>query len=201
MNLMLAILMLQSDGLDRTISVDFDAVPLEEALQVVRAQLGTNLVLSADGHADAPVTMQLKDVSVRTVLKIMLDERELTLTRRDGVLVVVTKASLADRVVTRVYDVRDLIHAPPNFAGPSMALTNPGDTLIGTILIFPEEESTPTFPGDFLLDLIPLSTGGRSWEENERAKIEIVNNLLVVTQTEATQKEVGDLLRLLRQYK
>ena len=167
MNLMPAILILlaQTDGLDRTISVDFDGVPLEDALQTVRAQLGANLTIdpaARDEHGGVPVSMKLKDVSVRTVLKIMLDERELTLTRRDGVLVVVTKASIADRVVTKVYDVRDLIHAPPHFAGPSMALSNPEDSLIGTILTMPEEDPSPKFPGDAL--------DGRRELDRERAR-------------------------------
>lgn len=206
MNLILTILMLapQADALDRTISVEFDAVPLEDALQTVRAQLGTNLTIDPavrDAHGAVPVSMRLKDVSVRTVLRIMLDERGLTLTRREGVLAVVTKESIADRVVTRVYDVRDLIHAAPQFPGPRMELTSPDDGLIGTILILPIDDPDPVFPGEFLVDLVPLSTGGDSWTENDRAKIELVNNMLVVTQSEATQREVADLLRLLRQYK
>ena len=64
-----------------------------------------------------------------------------------------------------------------------------------------DDGDTGAITEDFLTELIPQSTGGGNWDENEHAGITVVNNMLVVTQSHKVHKEVAELLQLLRQFK
>jgi hypothetical protein len=191
------------------IDVDFDHMPLEEALQYIRGMTGTNIVLSKnarEGHEADVVSLKFKQVNVKTVLRIMLGERNLTLVYREG-LIQVVPIETACRPVTKVYDVKDLVTGIRSFPGPRVDLIPPtggGDLFPGVILSF-DEEKTPTLTTDFLEKMIQDSTGagGRAWTENP-ANVKInrpASCLLVITQTEKVHQEIADLLRLLRQYR
>ena len=189
------------------IDVDMDNMPLEDALNVIRSYTGYNIILdpkAREEHSSDVVTLSLKNLSVRSILKIMLGDKELTLVYRRGVLVVVPKAEVSMKVVTKVYDVKDLLYTIRNFPGPKVELVPPdssgGTALSGAIFdIGDDDEGTIT--EDFLTELIPQSTGGDSWDENENANIEVINNMLVITQSERVHQEVAALLRMLRQFK
>lgn len=179
-----------------SISVDFDAVPFEEAVATVRTLSGVNLVLDPSVRGGAPVTLRLKDVRVRTVLRLILTDRKLTLVQRDGVWVI---APIQEGdVVVKVYDVRDLTASLTNFKGPFMDLTPSGDPLAGAILRLEPETTAPRTDADALLELIENSTGGGDWSANPRASLSVVNGMLVVSQTARVHGEVSELLRLHR---
>lgn len=189
------------------IQVDFDGIPLEDALGVIRSATGYNIILdpkAQEEHSSATVSLKLNNISVKSVLKIMLGDNDLTLVYRQGVLVVVPKTEVDKKVVTKVYDVRDLLYTIKNFPGPKVELVPPdssGGTALSGAIFEIDDDDGGTITEDFLTELIPQSTGGDSWESNEAASITVVNNMLVVTQTEKVHKEVADLLRLLRQFK
>jgi hypothetical protein len=186
------------------IDLELEATPLADALGVLRAHTGLNFVLdpaAVADHESAPVTLRLKDVSVRTALKIMLGSRGLTLTERRGILVVVPKEKLERQVVTRVYDVRDLLRPIEQFAGPKVELVDADANSISTGILIIEIDRKEVYDEEFLTTLIPQATGGDSWTSNEEASISVVNGSLVVTQSARVQKEVAELLRLLRQFK
>jgi hypothetical protein len=48
---------------------------------------------------------------------------------------------------------------------------------------------------DFLVVLIRENTGDRSWDDDPRAAITLVNGMLQVTQTPRVHKEIENLLR------
>lgn len=188
------------------IEVDFDGIPLEDALGVIRSATGYNIILdpkSSAEHSDKTVSLKLSNISIKSVLKIMLVDNELTLVYRQGVLVVVPKSEVDKKVVTKVYDVRDLLYTIKNFPGPKVELVPPdssGGTALSGAIFEIDDDDGGTITEDFLTELIPQSTGGDSWE-GEGVSISVVNNMLVITQTEKVHKEVADLLRLLRQFK
>lgn len=188
-------------------SVDFDGLPLEDALNVFRSATGLNIIMDPSAraeHAADPITLKLKQLSVRSILRIMLVDKGLTLVYRQGVLVVVPKEYFSKRLVTKVYDVKDLLTTIRNFPGPKVELVPPdssgGMALTGAVFSFGDEDDPPDIE-DFLTGLILQSTGGDTWDENENASLEVVNNLLVITQSKRVHQEVAAMLRMLSQFK
>ena len=178
-------------------------------LNVVREFSGLNMVVDATVYEelsedDLMVTIRVKDLLLKSVLKLMLEMKNLTAIYKEGVLLIVTKGSAVHtKTTTQIYDVRDMLFAIRDFPGPKVELTAPGaggTPLTGATFSL-DEEPTSTITEDFLVDIIQENTGGGSWDENENASVTLANGLLIVTQTTKVHKEVKRLLQLLRQYK
>ena len=185
------------------VTVDFDQVKLGDALDFLRDATRLNLVLlpsAAAKDAEQPVSLKARDLPVRSVLKLMLHGRGLTVAWRDGALAVVPVEELQDAVVMRIYDVRSQLVKIMDFPGPRMELTSPtASTPIPTlgIELF---EPKPIIEPDFLVDLIRSNTGGRSWDAG-KASMDLADGRLVVTQTPAVHREIEALLRKVGQYR
>ncbi len=187
------------------VTLDFTGTSLQDVMDFLREMTGLNFVidprvtdnLTAEQLA---VTIRLTDVSLKSALRIILKMRELTLIYRHGVLVVIHESDLADTVVMRVYDVRDLLVKIKDFPGPNIELKM---NEVGTE--FPDDTfgngSNPTEDPDFITNLIKTHTCSKSWEENPKVSIALSNGLLVVAQTPAGHKEVLNLLNRLREMK
>jgi hypothetical protein len=83
----------------RKIDVDFRDMPLENALATLQGITGTDIILSENAkqaHQTETVNLMLSGVSVMTVLKIMLWERQLTWVCRDGLIQVVPMEDLKE---------------------------------------------------------------------------------------------------------
>lgn len=95
--------------------VDATAVPLEEFLNKLAGEHGLPLLIDKGAFADEgvqldhPVTLQLADVTLRSALALILDPLQLTWVIEDEVLKVTSAANAAERLETRVYDVRKLV--------------------------------------------------------------------------------------------
>ena len=188
------------------ITLDFNGARLDEVIAYVQEYSGLNFHLDSEARAKdlesgARVTIKLKDVTLKTALKLVLNPRDLGCVYRDGVIVIATKARLGTEAVTRVYDVRDLMFPIRDFEGPRMELHPPGSSKMGIIPFLSEEEPVATLNSEFLVDLIRTSTGDRSWDDTSSSSITQMNGLLVVSQSKSVHDEVRRLLDLLRQYK
>ncbi|HEY2147620.1 MAG TPA: hypothetical protein VGH32_06765 [Pirellulales bacterium] len=99
-------------ALDEPTEMDFVETPLKdvvEALQIrhgIQIQLDSKAITDAGGSLDMPITRQLKGVSLRSALRLMLREHELDFAVADEVLVVT--GSEGGRAL-RQYEVGDLI--------------------------------------------------------------------------------------------
>ena len=111
--------------LDRVLTgIEFKDVPLREALQQIGQRIEADVLLESRGikYARLPddhsITLSLihTQVSARTALEFMLTELGLTFVNQAGVLVVTHKDILNEILVTKVYDVSDLV-------GPSLPAT------------------------------------------------------------------------------
>ena len=186
------------------VSVDFEDVKLLEALDYLRDFTGLNLVVlpkAMEKDADAKIRLKVKDLNVKSVLKLLLASRGLTVTYRDGALVVLPKEDLQDSTTLRMFDVRALQVKIQDFIGPVVELTGPHDKNRGPSLVVTmiDEPKTP-IPDDFLLDMIRSNTGNGSWDSNPKAAISLNNGMLVVSQSPSVLKEIDRLLGLLGQY-
>lgn len=186
------------------VTVDFDNVKLGDALDFLRDAGGLNLVLlpaASAKDADQPVKLKAKDLTLKSVLKLMLHGRGLTVTWRDGALAVVPVEDLQDSVSMKIYDVRSHLLKIADFAGPRMELVSPtaGSMPMSGIQITLDDPK-PIMEPDFLVELIRSNTGGRGWE-NGKATIDLVDGRLVVSQTPAVHREIDALLRRVGQYR
>ena len=105
--------------------IEFSGVPFEQVVEFIRDASSASIhvrwaALEAVGvNKDTPVNVKLADVTMQKALRTVLDDvggiNPLGYVVDDGVIVVTTAEDLDRRMVTRVYDVRDLT-APPRSA-------------------------------------------------------------------------------------
>lgn len=175
-------------------TVDFDGQRLEEAMDFIRDLTGVNVVVSpaaALQEGDATVRLRAKNLPVKSILKLLLHPRGLRATWRDGAVVVVPEAELREAVVLRVYDVRSLTAKIQDHPGPKVELAvGKADVVFHHAI----DDPKPVMDGDFLVDLVRESTGGRSWDGGA-ADIRNVDSRLIVTQTPSVHAEIEDFLR------
>ena len=187
------------------VSVDFEKVRLPDALDYLRDVSGLNVVVTPSAmvkEGDAVLSLKAKDLSVRSVLKLMLHGRGLAATWRDGALVVLPAEELSTAVKMQIYDVRSHLLKLPDHPGPKVELI--GNSGSGTGLIGPPfdlSEPRVMMEPDFLVELVKANTGGRSWESNPNASIDLADGRLVVTQSAAVHAEIDAFLRRMAAYR
>lgn len=190
------------------ISLEFHEAFIEEIVDYLRDATGLNIiihqeVLQSHSEDELRFTIRVKNLRLKSALKLLLGMRDLTATYREGVLVIVSRDSVHRALNTRVYDVRDLLFKIRDFPGPTVELAAPGGgggALTGATFTIDEEGSSP-ITEDFLTEIVTTNTAGDSWDENENVAITLVNGLLIVTQSGKAHREVQKLLNLLRQFK
>src|SRR5262245_40707437 len=102
-------------ALAKWMDVDFDGVPLHQAVRNLSQQAGVSIVLdeeclaNAKASKDAPVTLHLKRVRLGSILEIILDSRNLAADFRPDVVVVLDKDGVKKTYVQKVYPVADLV--------------------------------------------------------------------------------------------
>jgi len=185
------------------LNLDFNNAKFGEIVAYFQEYSGLNFHVDSETLArqdESRVTLRLKDVPLKTALRLVLRPRDLGCVLRNGVLVITPKSQLGAETVTRVYEARDLMLGIKDFAGPRMELRAPGEhALAGVLLIF-DEEPVVVLASEILLDLVKANTGGASWDDSS-ASISEVNGLLIVSQSKPVHDEIRTLLDQLRQYK
>jgi hypothetical protein len=192
---------------NQRISLDFSGVPLDDALNYIRDVTNINIVVDGEVHTklsedQLKVNLKVKDLLLKSALKLMLQAKDLTASYKEGVLVILPKDKVNAAVVTRVYDVRDLLFKLQDFPGPKVELAAPngGTPLTGATFSL-DSEPKSTITEDFITELVKSNTGDKSWDDNPNCSITLANGLLVVTQSKKTHTEVDRMLNLLRQFK
>jgi len=190
------------------VSVDFTNQTLEEAIAFLRDFTGLNIIVDAEVYKNQSedqlkVTLKVKDLLLKSVLKLMLSSRELTAMYKEGVVLVVPKGKIDKAVTLQLYDVRDLLVKIQDFAGPKVELVSPqkggGGPLTGATFTLEEPRSTIT--EEFITDMVKQNTGDKSWDENPNASITLTNGVLVVSQSKRVHEEIKRFVNMLRQFK
>jgi len=182
------------------VTVDFENVKLPEAIDYLRDVTGLNLVLlpkAMEKDGETSIKLKVKELSVRSVLKLLLGSRGLAASYRDGAIVILPKEDLQSSTVMRLFDVRALQVKIQDFEGPKVELTNKPKE-IGAV--FTINDPKPGIEDDFLITMVKTNTGGGSWDSNPGATVDLHNGMLVVTQTPAVLREIESLLSMLGQY-
>lgn len=186
------------------ITVDFEDVKLPEAVDYLRDVTGLNLVVlpkAMEKDGESKIRLKVKDLSVKSVLKLLLSARGLTATYRDGAIVIVPREDLQDSTTMKMFDVRALQVKIQDFIGPVVELSGANNKKLGptAVITMIEEPKTP-IPDEFLLDMIRANTGAGTWDSNPKAAVNLSNGMLVVSQTPSVLKEIDALLGQLGQY-
>ena len=191
------------------VSVDFTNTSLEEAIGFLRDFTGLNILVDAEVYKNQSedqlkITLKVKDLSLKSVLKLMLGSRELTAMYKEGVVLVVPKSKVDKAVTLQLYDVRDLLVKIQDFNGPKVELVSPQKgggqgPLVGGVFTLDEPKSVIT--EEFITDMVKQNTGDKSWDENPNASMNLTNGVLVVSQSKKVHEEIKRFINLLRQFK
>ncbi len=186
------------------VTVDFDQTPINDAIDYLREVTGLNLIVlpkALEKEPDLKIRLKVKDLSVKSVLKLMLGSKGLAASYRDGAVVIMPKEDLNDGVTMKMIDVRSMLVRLQDSPGPKVELVSPnGPTLAGVTVTF-EEPKPPVVDEEFMVQIVKENTGGGSWESNSKAAITLANGMLVISQTPGVIREVERLLQLLGQYR
>jgi hypothetical protein len=115
-------------ALDSPITVHFEASPLGAVLEYLRTLTGQPILvdppaLEAAGVTyDTKITMHLKDVSLRFVLRKILGDHGLAYIVKDEMIQVITAQQARDTMVTRVHYIGELITAADEVLATLQAL-------------------------------------------------------------------------------
>ncbi len=172
--------------LDRPTTVEFQDTPLSEAILAIGQQHGIPVRIDRRSledvgmGTDTPVTFSAQGTPLHSLLDGMLDQMDLVWLVDDGCLLITTPETSEDpnRLRTVVYPVTDLVRVRDSEGKEWTDF----DTLIETILsnVRPTTWDEVGGPGS----VSPMQSGG--------------TDVLVVTQSQATQRELGSLLARLR---
>ncbi len=111
------------------VSVDFQNVKLSETLDYLREVTGLNIVLKAGAvEGDPALTLKVRELTARSVLKLLIASRGLAAVWREGAVLIVPQEDLGDSMSLKIYDTRALVMKLQDFAGPVMELVKPGGT-------------------------------------------------------------------------
>jgi hypothetical protein len=194
--------------------VELQAVPARDALEWLSLAAGFNVVVSwktieAQGIDPAtPVTMRLRNVKAKTVLKLMLSEIfgdvEVVAEVKKQYVHIRTKEQADSDVVVRVYPIQDLLHEIPNFKeAPEFDLnqiaSDTGSSGGGGSTIFEQDEENEeerlsrSQRANQIADLIRESIEPDIWRSNGglHASIRYYNGNLIVSAPLYVHKKIG----------
>ncbi len=158
-------------------NIEFDDLPLGEALGFLSQIAGLNIVLDQEFEEDS-ISLKLGDVTVGQALQWICTLRHLRTTFDEGIIFLSVRA----RTEVRVYDVADVL--------PVVRPSKDGSHL--TIDIDIENENR-----DQLANLISETIRPESWHESY-CEVHFFGESLVIVQTEAVHSEIEAFLASMR---
>ena len=106
--------------LEKRVSINFTKAPLPDVVEFLRQVLDVNIVLDEEAlwgrdPRDVLVTLRLRRVRARTILKFLMRKIDMKYAVIDGVIFI--SDEISEPTYLRIYDVRDLVAPIPDFAG------------------------------------------------------------------------------------
>ena len=101
--------------LEEPTSLDFVEAPLQDVMDYLKdlhnieIQIDTKALEDASIGADTPVTVSLKGIRLKSALRLMLGNLDLTYFIKNEVLMITTPEKAGNELVTKVYPVADLV--------------------------------------------------------------------------------------------
>jgi hypothetical protein len=206
-------------ALDQPTEFDFQDRPLGEVVNIFKETYEIEILLDRKALSDAridrdaPITQTLKNISLRSGLRLMLAQLDLTYVARDGCLLITSKVEAESKLTLKVYPVQDLVTLDSDFR-PAPLTKNGADNSPSPSDMLPH----PTFPGmggtgmgmgriddegDFseLIEMITATVAPTTWDE-VGGPGSITGNphtqAIAISQTDDVHDEIVALLAALR---
>ena len=115
------------------LSLDFKEAPLDQVVDYLREIADINILADAKvREKNLVVSIKITELTLHSVLKLMLQPHGCDVMYREGVLMLMTKDDIADKTMKmELYDCRDILHPVQNFPGVDIEslLPNGADVL------------------------------------------------------------------------
>lgn len=148
-------------ALNTPVTVNFKGERFQQVMEYLSTLMGQSIVFAQSDLNDAsitydtPVTLAVRGVTSRTVLRKILSEFGLTYIIKDGTIQVVTLAKARETMVTRSYYIGDLLGTR---GGPGDPLTNIFGPGIGQVAAIQNLAS--------IVEMLQTSVDPSSWQAN-----------------------------------
>lgn len=182
----------------RVKGLDWEDQNLDQVVSYLRTITGLNFFITpkvrAEVYDEVEVTLQLDDVTIRTVLDLVTQPYELRWSPENGVVKIATKDEVRGDMYIRYFDIKDLTVAIESYVGGDI-------NLVPSNFTPPEPpelpEPMPIYPEDGLIELIQQTIGAEdAWEDP--ASIEVRNRIIIARNTSPLLDKVESLLDELR---
>jgi type II secretory pathway component GspD/PulD (secretin) len=180
------------------VTLDFKDAPIDTVIDFLREISDLNLFLDQKVRdKNIQVSLKVSDISLKSVLQLMLKPHGCDFMWREGVVMLMTQEDVVDKTIKmELYDCRDILYPIQDFPGVDLDLSQ---NSLGVATIQPGDDGGDSaFP---IEELVKSHTGGRSWEENQKCTCTLQNGLLIVKNTPEVHKQVVRLLNMLRRNK
>ncbi|HWB13230.1 MAG TPA: hypothetical protein VG826_28650 [Pirellulales bacterium] len=111
-------------ALGQMTTVDFNENPLDAVIDFLKQQhkidiqLDNKALSDAGIGSDTPLTLKLQSITLRSALRLMLGQLDLTYVAADGYLLITSKTEAENMLRVKVYPVRDLVTLDSEFRPP-----------------------------------------------------------------------------------
>jgi tetratricopeptide (TPR) repeat protein len=187
------------------LNMNFEKTKLEDMVSYIREFTGLNIYIEQDLGEEKlgkQLDFRIKDVVLRTAMKLMLDQFELDyMIDETRILRITTREKAGGKPVPELHDIRDILVRIQDFAGPRVELMAPGGAgaaLAGATFSL-EEPKEGAVSEEQIVDLIKENVGPGSWE-GEFTIEKTPNQQLIVNHTPKIHKELQAFLKKLRSY-
>jgi hypothetical protein len=187
----------------RVSNVRFEEMPLDGVVKWLRVATGVNVHVKSAALAKAGIdvsalrfTVTLDDVTLATLLQVLLEPHDLAAKVEGNVLFVTTKADAAGKPVTRLYGISHITFTKIDFMAPAMDL-RPSD-YTPTEEYVPEKvvENDPLTSGDAVAELVKEIVAPGQWDA-QGWTIRGTDSYLVVRAPLAVQAQVSRALHVI----
>lgn len=160
-------------------SIDLKEASFDEFLKWLRAASGVNVVASEEVR-EKRVSIQCRDVALRSILKLVLEPLGLGFAERDEAIFIASRERLRKEVQLAVLDVRDLTCSLRDFGSPK------------------DDEVVSCYTGDDIAQLTKMTIHKEDWEEADGKSIAYNDGIIFVRNSPEVLRECIEFLEGMR---
>ncbi len=183
----------------RIVELAYDQTPLGDVIDDIRLLTQANIAVNWRSLAEhditpsTPVSLQLIDVSVATLLNVLTDDLSGSrgtfasvywLVDEDGLIRIATGQALNRTLETHAYGIGDLLMEVPNFHGPRLNL----DVSAQSRSLYSDGERGLADDSydtrQQIIDLVKATLDEEMWRPEGEGSVSIIGNQIIITQTQ-----------------
>ena len=192
-------------ALSKSIDLSVRDKPLKEVIASIEEMAKVPVLIDVKKLEEAAINMEtqvtfnIKGISLRSALRLMLRPYGITYIVEDEVMQITTTVDAGSRLHIRVYDCRELRNLPDTKTSTSIKETGSAPPAVGKVASPPATMKTRRrdVPDD-LVAVLTTTVTPETWEDvGGPGGVEEYNGLLVVSQTNENHEKVEKLLNVM----